>query len=645
MEYHTKTHDFLFKNRKQAGKELALLLRNYKNTDSIILALPRGGVPIAAEISHVINIPMEILAVRKIGVPVFSEIAAGAICEDDKPYFSENILLRLGFTTEDLDEVVETETLAIKRQINLFRNGRKLPKLAKKNVIVVDDGVATGATLQAAIHYLKKQNVAKVIVAVPVGSASALKSIRQLADEVICPHDLEHLLAVSQFYEDFSEVKDEEVISLCNSHRFKGIPDSPMQSLIESKLAPLKKTGDLNALVQSLKDTRVVMLGEASHGTHEYYQMRSMISKKLIEDHGFNFIAVEGNWPDADRLNRYIKSTGGQNSVQVLLKNHRGPTWMWANHEVAKLAEWLHGRDVGFHGLDVYSLFESIDEISYFLQTIDPKLAQLVAQNYGCFDPFDRDEIEYARSLLQFPEGCEKEVLQNLKTLLQLRLENSEELFSAQQNARIIANAESYYRSMAKSDENSWNIRDTHMLDTLDQLLDRYGEGSKAIIWAHNTHIGDYRATDMLKHGYINIGGMARERYGAENVKLVGFGSYQGKVLAGEFWGADEQIMNLPPARENSIEWHCHQVALRNKLNRFHIKLGPTADPLFKVSILHRAVGVVYDPTREYRSNYVPSELANRYDDFIFIDRTNALSSLHSYADTKEFPETWPFGD
>lgn len=645
MESQTTEDEFLYKNRKHAGKELAILLRKYKGTDTVILALPRGGVPVAAEISHVLNIPLEVLAVRKIGVPIFSEVAAGAICEDDKPVFSENLLLRLGFKPDDLSSIVETETLAIKRQINLFRNGRKLPSLAKKNVIVVDDGVATGATLTAAISFLKKQHVDQIIVAVPVGAASSLAALRQKADEVICPHDLEHLVSVGQYYKDFSQVEDKEVISLCGAHRFKGVDLVPLQSAIESIMVPLKKVGDLKSLIQSLKDTRVVMLGEASHGTHEYYQMRSTISKMLIQDYGFKFIAVEGDWPDAFRLNSYIHNEEGKSSIQVLKQNHRWPTWMWANHEVASLAEWLHSREVGFYGLDVYSLFESLDEVRLFAKKLDPELAEKIEKNYACFDPYNRDEISYARSLIDFPEGCEKEVLQNLKQLLSSRMESSSDLFSAKQNARIIANAESYYRAMTRTEENSWNIRDTHMFETLDMLLQHYGEGSKAIVWAHNTHIGDYRATDMKKHGYVNIGGLARQRYGKENVKLVGFGSYQGSVLAGTAWGAKEEIMNLPAARENSFEWHCHQVALKNRLNRFHLKFENAPDSLQKDTLLHRAVGVVYDPEQEYRGNYVPSEMAERYDDFIFIDRTHALQSLHSFVDKKELPETWPFGD
>ncbi len=634
----------LFKNRKEAGIFLAKQLSNYKNSDSIVLALPRGGIPVAAEISEALNIPIDILAVRKIGVPVFSELAAGAICETDPPYFSENLLLRLGFEPDDLKSIVETESEKLKIQIELFRSGKPLPSLTKKNVIIVDDGLATGATIQAAVHFLQKQNPAKIIVAVPVGAFTSIQELAGKVDQIVCPLVPEEFLAVNQFYENFDQVENDDALQILNKVRLLQKESNPVQHVLEQNIIPIKKPEDLDLLIQSLKDTRVIMLGEASHGTHEYYELRATISKRLIEDHGFNFIAVEGDWPDAHRLNQYIHGKLGKNSLDVLLENHRWPTWMWANEEIAKLAEWLRGRDVAFYGLDVYSLFDSIEEIKRYLKKVDPELAKKILKNYACFDPYQNDEIEYAKSLFSFPPGCEKQVTENLILLLEKRLNLDDSLFSAQQNAYIILNAEAYYRAMIKSDAKSWNVRDTHMLETLDRLLERHGEGSKAIVWAHNTHIGDYRATDMLEDGYVNLGGLAREKYGPENVKLVGFGSYQGKVVAGSAWGAQEEIMDLPAASVGSFEWHCHQIAFKNKISRFHLPLKGAVRSLMNQKLLHRAVGVVYDPAEETNGNYVPSELGKRYDDFIFIDKTSALRSLHAHANPNDFPETWPSG-
>ena len=320
---------------------------------------------------------------------------------------------------------------------------------------------------------------------------------------------------------------------------------------------------------------------------------------------------------------------------------------MWANEEIVKLIEWMQGRDYDFYGLDVYSLFGSISRVLAYVQQHHPQMRELVERHYSCFQPFESDEISYARSLLHYPEGCEEEVVKNLQTLLELQVQgpqSQEALFEAQQNAHIIANAEAYCRAMMKGDENSWNIRDGHMMETLDRLLERHGEGAKAIVWAHNTHIGDYRATDMKDHGYVNIGGLARKLYGDENVSLVGLGTYEGEVLASFSWGAPEQVMSLPPAQEESYETLFHRVCQQGHTNYFHLNLhGPAEKELMKLRN-QRAVGVVYNPKQEYRSNYVPTELSKRYDHFLFVDRTHALRSLHVAPTPRRFPETWPSG-
>lgn len=421
-----------------------------------------------------------------------------------------------------------------------------------------------------------------------------------------------------------------------------------IENEIEENLITINRADDLDILIDSVKNTRVVMLGEASHGTEEYYRLRRVISQRLIKDHGFSFIAVEGDWPDADRLNRYIKTGEGGNARNVLKKNHRWPTWMWANEEIVKLAEWMKHEGAGFYGLDMYSLFDSINEINNYLKKNNPQLAPEIEKRFACFTPFENDEIAYARSLVKFPAGCEKEVIENLQKILALRMQdvekNGDALFSAQQNAHIIASAETYYRSMFAADENGWNIRDGHMMETLDRLLANAGEGAKAIVWAHNTHIGDYRATDMLKNGYVNIGGLARQSYGEENVALIGFGSYQGQVLAGHAWDGPEEIMNLPPAKSNSYEDYFHRVAVRQKTNQFYLMLKQQNLSGLAQRLGHRAVGVVYNSSQESRGNYVPTELSKRYDAFIFVDKTHALRSLHALFVHGEFPETWPSG-
>jgi len=408
-------------------------------------------------------------------------------------------------------------------------------------------------------------------------------------------------------------------------------------------------------VVDRLAQARIVMLGEASHGTKEFYTWRSRISQKLIQEHGFNVIAVEGDWPDASKIDNYIQKSSASSALEVLNTFHRWPTWMWANQEVAEFTEWLcnfnrnQEQRVNFYGLDIYSLFESIDSVLEYLKKEHPFLARRIQENYSCFDTYHRDEIAYAKATLRIPEGCHDQVMENLMMLLELRIQDTSsldmKLFHARQNALIIRNAENYYRSMMRADVNSWNIRDRHMTDTLDMLLEHHGSKSKAIIWAHNTHIGDYRATDMVDEGSVNLGGLARERYGAENVALLGFGTYRGSVIAAHAWDGQHQVMRVPPARLGSYEavFHgiCEELGKKELLFLF--------DENQRKTVLgerhgHRAIGVVYAAEYEGRGNYVPTAIANRYDAFVFIDETRALEPLRVSFEHHQIPETWPTG-
>lgn len=644
-----------FENRQQAGELLSAKLQKFEKLDCMVFALPRGGVPVAKEVADRLKVPVSILAVRKIAAPMSEELAVGAICENDKPMFNDKLMRRLVLEEDDLIHTIYAEKMRIKEIIEKFRGGEEIPPVAGKIAIIVDDGMATGATLWSAVSFLKKHNAHKIVVAVPVASLSSAQNIRKVADEVVSLHENENFASVSDWYDDFTEVTDDDVLSILTSAKYK-VPtpkkkishEDDLEELLLKEFKEIRKPQDLDPLIDSIKDKRVVMLGEASHGTEEYYQLRRVITQRLIRDYGFKFVAVEGDWPDAFRVNQFIRhDIGGDSARDILLQNKRWPTWMWANEETVKLVDWMKDRNVGFYGLDVYSLFDSIDRVMEYVRKKHPHMIELVERHYSCFEPFEADEISYARSLLKYPEGCEKEVISTLRNLLHMRVSNNEdieELFDAQQNGHVIANAEAYYRAMMKSDEGSWNIRDGHMMETLDRLLDRHGEGAKAIVWAHNTHIGDYRATDMKEHGYVNIGGLARKLYGEDNVALVGFGSYQGEVLASYSWGAPEQVMPLPPAREGSYESLFHKIAQKGQTNYFYLDMhGPLEKQLSTVRN-HRAVGVVYNAKQEYRSNYVPTELSKRYDYFLFIDRTHALRSLHVAPTPGQFPETWPTG-
>ncbi len=425
--------------------------------------------------------------------------------------------------------------------------------------------------------------------------------------------------------------------------------------LIQSNAHPLQHTNDLKPLMDRVGDARIVMLGEASHGTHEFYTWRMAITRKLIKEKGFNFIAVEGDWPDCYRINRYIKNytDAGENALEVLNAFRRWPTWMWANWEIVALSEWLHkfnsnlGKHlkVGFYGLDVYSLWESLEAILKYLRLVDPAATRVAEQAFKCFEPYKKDEGQgYARASKLVPDLCETEVvdlLAQIRRKLPQYNTDHENVFSTEQNAIVVVNAEKYYRAMIHGGPHSWNIRDEHMSETLDRLLQFHGENSKAIIWAHNTHIGDARATDMAADGMMNIGELARIKHHEKDVVLVGFGSFKGTVIAGRSWGTEMRSINVPAAETGSWEHLVHQAVPGNNL----FLMEDLVNDLFMENhIGHRAIGVVYNPEYEHFGNYVPTIMPLRYDAFISLDHTKALHPLHIFPHGNEVPETYPFG-
>lgn len=409
---------------------------------------------------------------------------------------------------------------------------------------------------------------------------------------------------------------------------------------------------DLAPLIEMIKDKKVVMLGEASHGTKEFYDWRSRISRELVEKHGFHFIAVEGDWPPCQEVNRYVHFRNDLSAFETLSGFSRWPTWMWANDQMLGTVQWMREWNrfsdvpVSFHGLDVYSLYESLDEVVAILQSFDLDLAQTLKQYYACFDPYRHNEMAYVRSLVKLPEGCGAVVIKALQELLVLRERDREEIFDATQNASVVLNADRYYRTMVLSEnDQSWNVRDQHMMDTLEVLLRRYGPEAKGIVWAHNTHIGDYRATDMLLHGQVNIGGLARERLGRKNVALIGFTTHRGSVIASRAWDGPIEIMDVPKAKEGSLEDLLQKTSRRMGCGELFLDFTKNPDPSALRDYLgHRAMGVVYWPELEGKGNYVPTSAAGRYDGMIFIEESCALTPLDLSFDRQKVPDTFPFG-
>lgn len=400
---------------------------------------------------------------------------------------------------------------------------------------------------------------------------------------------------------------------------------------------PFSDVADLAPMIKAASNAKYVLLGEASHGTSEFYTIRAEITKKLIEDHGFSFVAVEGDWPACYEVNRYIKGVAPEyfSAKDTLKKSfNRWPTWMWANDEILDLINWLSAfnqkqteKKVGFYGLDVYSLWESIDAIIDYLEKINSPTVEKAKKAIECFEPFHRQPEKYGISAAFHGENCLAEIVALLQTIQENKQKyeaNPEAALNLKINAIAASNAENYYQTMVTNDQQSWNIRDRHMAEALHHIGDYYGPEAKGIIWAHNTHIGDARATDMVSEGMVNVGQLTREQYGQENIFSIGFGTHHGTVIAAKQWGDRAEIMPVPKATSGSWEDMLHNAGADNKYLIFTDK----NQALFREIIGHRAIGVTYHPEFELHGNYVPSRISERYDAFIYLDASKALAPL-----------------
>ena len=412
---------------------------------------------------------------------------------------------------------------------------------------------------------------------------------------------------------------------------------------------------NLDNLLERVGDSRLVLLGEASHGTAEFYEMRARITQELIEKKGFNIIAVEADWPDAAHIDHYIHGS----SPDPLLESKpfsRFPTWMWANHSILEFIHWLKAHNekidspekkTGFYGLDLYSMYSSMEAVLNYLEKVDPETAEVARLRYGCLMPWASDPAMYAQVTItrQYRE-CEEEVLDTLRNLLKKRMDYSsadgERFFNAEQNARLVANAERYYRTMYYAENNSWNQRDQHMFETLQSVLKFRGPTSKAVIWEHNSHIGDARATQMSARGEFNIGQLVRQEYD-DDTYLIGFGTDHGTVAAASEWGGPMEVKQVQPSHIDSYERVCHEVHSDN----FLLPLRNPAKVITREKLLaerlERAIGVIYKPETELQSHYFYASLPRQFDEYIWFDETRAVEPL-TRETIKGMPDTFPFG-
>jgi erythromycin esterase-like protein len=423
-------------------------------------------------------------------------------------------------------------------------------------------------------------------------------------------------------------------------------------------------SSDYDLLLDLIGDARVVLLGEASHGTHEFYRERARITQRLLEEKDFSAVAVEADWPDAYRVNRWARSVGGDSSaLEALGGFQRFPRWMWRNRDVVTFIEWLRQFNesrpvrtrVGFYGLDLYSLYGSMEAVIGYLDQVDPAAAQRARYRYSCFEDFGEDTQAYGYAAeFGLTPSCEDHAVQQL---LELQREAGtlsaqdgsipdDEFFFAEQNARLVKNAEEYYRTMFRGRISSWNLRDRHMAETLEALLahlDRSQGQSKVVVWEHNSHIGDARATSMGDAGEWNVGQLSRERLGSDAV-LVGFSTYEGTVTAASDWDAPAEHKRVRPALAGSWEALFHELGERNFL--LPLRGGASSSELLDQTRLERAIGVIYRPETERLSHYFEADLPSQFDAVIHLDRTRAVEPIDRTPgwDAAEPPETYPTG-
>jgi erythromycin esterase-like protein len=447
------------------------------------------------------------------------------------------------------------------------------------------------------------------------------------------------------------------------------MPKSLVDLVSEKAEALVGAPDDFNSVVDLIGDARFVLIGEASHGTHEFYRIRAQISKILIAQRGFSAVAVEADWPDAYRVNRFVRGASkDSDSVEALSGFQRFPQWMWRNADVLDFVGWLRehndqsrklsgfeDRKCGFYGLDLYSLHASIEAVLAYLSNVDPEAAKRARHHYSCFEHFGKDITTYGYAAgFRMTPSCEDAVVKNLVELRRNAMDYlhrdgqiaADAYFCAEQNALVVRNAEEYYRNMFRREVSSWNLRDTHMMESLVRLashLSNLRPPAKIIVWAHNSHLGDARATQMSERSELNLGQLVREHFGKEAVS-IGFTTYEGTVTAASDWDGPAERKNVLPAHRESYEALFHEVDVPN----FFLGLRDDADvaAALRNERLERAIGVIYRPETELMSHYFYARLPDQFDAILHYDHTRAVEPLERTAEWEagEVEETFPSG-
>jgi protein-L-isoaspartate(D-aspartate) O-methyltransferase len=523
------------------------------------------------------------------------------------------------------------------------------PELRRFDAILVSAG---GPEVPKA---LKEQLTIGGRLVIPVGSAERSQTLLKLTRQDQTEYKSEELGAVRFVPLIGAQGWSEKPQGKFQQNRPQRAPAPTLPGEIARVAEPLPAFDDpaFGRLFARFADRRVVLLGEASHGTAEFYRARAAITRHLIQSHGFSIVAVEADWPDAAAIDRYVRHQPALAASEPPFR--RFPTWMWRNTEVDAFVDWMRAhnsgrrteKQAGFYGLDIYNMNASIGAVLDYLDQVDPEAAHVARERYGCLTPWQKEPSTYGRAVLSAGYlKCESAVIAQCRDLLAKRFayaaRDGARFFDAAQNARLIASAERYYRTMYYGGAESWNLRDRAMFETLERLMEEQGAAAKAVIWAHNSHIGDARHTEMgAVRDELNIGQLCRERFGSE-VALIGFGTHAGTVAAASDWDGAMEVKTVRPSQADSYEQLCHQ----SGMPRFLLDLG--RDAALRERLLHprleRFIGVIYRPETELMSHYVEASLPQQFDAFVWFDETSAVTPLGPEHARLGVPDTYPFG-
>jgi len=501
---------------------------------------------------------------------------------------------------------------------------------------------------------LKRQLKVGGRLVMPVGGPDEVQELVKLTKRAEDDFEEEHLGTVRFVPLVGSTDWVEDGRRASSTHLAGAARGASLRELIAEAAEPLPDFGEpaFGEFFDRYADRRIVLLGEASHGTSEFYRARAAITRRLIEHHGFSIVAVEADWPDAAAIDRYIRHRPHRQGEAPF---QRFPTWMWRNTDVAAFIDWMRSynatqqieRRIGFYGLDIYNMAASIGAVLQYLDKVDPDAAAVARERYGCLTPWQREPSTYGRAVLS--EGyrkCEAAVVAQLRDLLRQRLayeeHDHESFLDAAQNARLIASAERYYRIMYYGGAESWNLRDSHMFETLVRVVDARGPAAKAIVWAHNSHIGDARHIEMgASRNELNIGQLCRERFGEDGVALIGMGTHTGTVAAASNWDGDCEIKRVNPSHRDSYERQFHDAGVARFVIDMSDNSNSAAVRALRRQRLERFIGVIYRPETELMSHYAEASLSQQFDGFLWFDETTAVIPEHRQSG---LPDTYPFG-